>query len=76
MKHFFKQAAQPPALRLDHLEARLDRDLRELCAAAGCSRSHLGELFRRHLGRPPLRHHSHLRLERAQACGPLRAASS
>lgn len=60
----------PPAVHaaLARIETALDRDLdvAALARAVGLSRSRLGELFRRHLGCPPLRHHARLRMERAR----------
>jgi len=62
--------SMPPALlsALARIDAALDRDLdvAALAHACGLSRSRLGELFRRHLGSPPLRHHARLRMERAR----------
>lgn len=61
---------QPPALvqAVQLIDARLDRDLdvAGLAAEVGLSPSHLGSLFRTHLGRSPMRHHGALRLERAR----------
>lgn len=63
--------SRPPAVvaALRLIEAGLDRDLDvgELAAAAGCSRSHLGALFRANLGCAPSQWHLRLRLERARA---------
>jgi AraC-like DNA-binding protein len=48
---------------------QLDRDLdvAALTRQVGLSRSQLGELFRRHIGNAPKRHHAKLRLARAKA---------
>lgn len=63
-------ADRPPALAaaLERIAGQLDRDLdvAALAGAVGLSRSHLGELFRRHLGCAPKRHHARLRFERAK----------
>lgn len=65
-----EQAAMPAALTLamERIAGQLDRDLDAgaLAADVGLSRSHLGELFRRHLGCAPKRHHARLRLGRAK----------
>lgn len=64
-------ATRPPAVAaaLRLIEAGLDRDLdvAALANAVGVSPSHLGALFRTHLGCPPSRWHLRLRLERARA---------
>jgi AraC family transcriptional regulator, arabinose operon regulatory protein len=61
---------RPPALvqALELIDASLDRDLdvARLAAEVGLSPSHLGSLFRAHLGRSPKQHHGTLRLERAR----------
>ena len=65
-----EHAAMPAALTaaLERIHGQLDRDLdaAALATAVGLSCSHLGELFRRHLGCPPKRHHARLRLDRAK----------
>jgi AraC-like DNA-binding protein len=61
---------RPPALEhaLRLIDRQLDRDLdvAALAVAVGVSASHLGTLFRIHIGRAPKRHHTALRLERAR----------
>lgn len=61
---------RPPAVvqALELIDARLDRDLdvAGLAADVGLSPSHLGGLFRTHIGRSPKQHHGTLRLERAR----------
>jgi AraC-like DNA-binding protein len=62
---------RPPAVAaaVRVIEGGLDRDLDvgALAATVGLSRSHLGALFRAHLGCSPSRWHLRLRLERARA---------
>lgn len=61
---------RPPALvqALAVIDGQLDRDLdvAVLAERVGLGPGHLGSLFRRHLGRSPLRYHANLRLERAR----------
>jgi AraC-like DNA-binding protein len=59
-------APMPPAvgIALDYLDQHLDEEIsdEQLARTAGLSVSRLGALFRRHLGRGPLRHLQHLRM--------------
>ncbi len=60
-------AALVEALVVINRQLDCDLDVAALAAQVGLSRSQLGELFRRHVGNAPKRHHAKLRLARAKA---------